>query len=186
MCRPYGFHFPSNAITPRFIRSFHDQNSMRRRDSLRLQGFDYSQEGYYFITICVNRGLFIFGKVRKGEMIMNQFGQVAKEQWEDMEKKYSFLELEEMIVMPDHLHLLLGIFHPRSLKRSLEPKKDQRKNLSTLISEFKAGVSKQIREMGYGAFQWQRSYYDRVVRNDKEFWAIKRYIKENPARWVCP
>ncbi|HSM82944.1 MAG TPA: hypothetical protein VLS96_14735 [Nodosilinea sp.] len=77
------------------------------RRSLRLKGYDYSAAGAYFITICAFQRHCLFGQVVNGEMQLNEFGQIAAECWQAIPEHFSHIELDEYIVMPNHVHGIL-------------------------------------------------------------------------------
>jgi len=76
----------------------------KRRRSLRLQGYDYSQPGAYFVTICTRNRLSIFGRVDQGKMQLNKNGIIATRKWEQLDERFPEIEIDEFIVMPDHMH----------------------------------------------------------------------------------
>lgn len=82
---------------------------IHKRKSIRLKGYDYSQEGLYFITICVKDRECLFGKIENGEMILNELGNIADNFWMEIPKHYPQIELHEYVVMPNHLHGVIEI-----------------------------------------------------------------------------
>ncbi len=162
---------------------------MLERKSNRLPGFDYSTSHYYFITICVNRLLPKLGEVLKGKMVLNNYGNIVEEKLLDLPLKYFYVELDEFIIMPNHVHAIMIIDRTNvstnsdnrtSLDLSLQPKI---KFSSELVGVFKTTSSKAIHESGLMDFKWQRSFYDRIVRNEKELYNIRKYIQQNPLKW---
>ena len=101
-----------------------------------------------------------------------------------MAGRYDYVELDEYVVMPNHLHGIL-IIRPGGGDRSrpVPTGKAKTKSLSKLIGVFKTTSSKRIREGGLAYFQWQRSFHDHVLRDDEDLNRIREYIRENPARW---
>ncbi|MBK8491294.1 MAG: hypothetical protein IPL49_10495 [Saprospirales bacterium] len=84
---------------------------IHHRRSIRLRGYDYSQGGAYFITICTKDRRHLFGRVDKGEMILNAFGQIAHREWEKLSDRWGHVELGAFQIMPNHMHGIL-IIHP--------------------------------------------------------------------------
>ncbi|MEA1978088.1 MAG: transposase [Chloroflexota bacterium] len=84
----------------------------KRRRSLRLQGYDYSQPGAYFVTICTRNRLPIFGRVDQGRMLLNNCGKIATRKWERLHERFPEIEIDEFIVMPDHMHGIIVIPDP--------------------------------------------------------------------------
>jgi putative transposase len=150
------------------------------RVQIRLQEFDYSEEGYYFVTICTSDHKNIFGLIKDGQMKLNTFGMIAENSWKGIPLHFKNTELDEFIVMPNHIHgiiiinPLVGAGHARPLRIN---------NLSQIIGSFKAAVSKQINGLIKIHFQWQRSYYDHIIRTEESLNNIREYIINNPTKW---
>ena len=81
----------------------------QRRRSIRLKGYDYSQAGLYFITICVQDRKNLFGKIVDGEMILNDAGKMADNEWEKIPGRFTNVQLHEYIIMPNHFHAIMEI-----------------------------------------------------------------------------
>jgi putative transposase len=80
-----------------------------QRRSIRLKGYDYSLASAYFITICTQDREPVFGKIDKGEVKLNEFGQIAHEQWRQIPNRFDNVELEPFVVMPNHVHGIIVI-----------------------------------------------------------------------------
>jgi putative transposase len=157
-----------------------------RRHSMRLQAYDYSQAGMYFVTIVTQGRVLLFGKVVEGEMRLNENGRIVAETWQWLEIQYLYVELGAWIVMPNHFHGILiindDICGCGSRPAPTEPK---RKTLGRLIGAFKTVSTKQInlhRGME-GSAIWQRNFYDHIIRNPQDLELTWLYIASNPARW---
>ena len=85
---------------------------LKRRRSLRLRGYDYSKPGAYFVTICTRNRLPIFGRVDQGRMLLNNCGKIATSKWERLHERFPEIEIDEFIVMPDHIHGIIVIPDP--------------------------------------------------------------------------
>lgn len=151
---------------------------MQNRKRNRLQGFDYSQDGIYFITICTKDKIHHFGKIVVGKMILNEVGEITHHQILWLENQYSYFELHNFVVMPNHIHLLFRI--DRDKVKNLDVKI---KSVSSLMGALKMTISKQIHLQGNTNFDWQRSFYDHIVRNDDGYTRIDDYISSNPENW---
>ncbi len=81
---------------------------IHHRKSIRLQGYDYSQAGAYFITICTHNRLSLFGEIINGEMFLNAAGMTAQQCWQAIPAHFPATELGEFVIMPNHVH---GIIH---------------------------------------------------------------------------
>ncbi len=148
---------------------------MHNRKSNRLKEYDYSQGGYFFITTCIKDRKDILGVIDKGNCRLNRFGNLVKDVLLELPKRFSYIEIDYYVVMPDHVHFII-IIDPS------ESKKQKIKSLSEIIGAFKTMSSKQIHLGGLEDFRWQRSFYDRIIRNEKELFLIRRYIEQNPLR----
>lgn len=193
------------------------------RRSIRLNGFDYSSNGYYFVTICLQNRDKLFGEIDNGQIILNEIGEMVLEIWNEIPNNYNGIEIDEFIIMPDHIHGILiikkniGIDHkkgrvveiqegrtqgsaPTIMKNEnnmvdnvgVDPCVDLNKieKLGIIIKNFKTLTTKifidNVKENNWPKFNkrlWQRDYYERIIRNEKEYFKIKEYIKNNPKMW---
>jgi len=167
---------------------------MRERKSARLRNYDYSQTGYYFMTICAKNREEWFGKVKNGEMCLNEYGEVAKNLWSEIPVHFKGVRTDEFSVMPNHVHGILiieektvGNAYMRSLQRDafMHPLQDRTKMLlSKIIQQYKASVSRKINSpQNDYHFQWQKSFYDHVIRSEKSLENLRVYITYNPLKW---
>jgi len=160
---------------------------MRERKLNRLSGYDYSTTGSYFVTICIKNRECLFGEILDGEMKLNETGKIADEQWKWLFQQYKYIQMDEYVIMPNHFH---GIIHivdvgngrDRSLQYGDNPQR-KIKPIPELIGAFKTTSSKLIHRNGNTEFQWQKSYHDRIIRNDRELYRIQKYISNNPKNW---
>jgi len=152
------------------------------RKRLRLQGRNYGQEGYYFVTFATRHLEHIFGQVKNGELILNEFGRIAQEEWLRAARVRKHIELDAFVIMPNHIHGLIFISCT-----SRKPKKSGARSgsIGAIIGQFKSLVSKRVNEIRKtpGAALWHRGFYERVIRNEKELDRIRRYIQNNPKKW---
>jgi len=158
---------------------------IHHRRSIRLQGYDYSQAGAYFVTIVAWQREMLFGEIMDGMMKLNEFGRIVSEKWQWLEMQYEYVELGEWVIMPNHFHGILVIHDGRGGSRSA-PTPIKRKPLGGLIGAFKTISTKQINLLRgtEGQFVWQRNYYERIIRNEPEMDKITRYIEVNPSAWL--
>ena len=145
------------------------------RQSIRLNGYDYSRSGAYFITICTHEREYLFGDIVNETMELNIFGDIALSHWQELAQYHSTIIMDELVVMPNHLH---GII-------ILESSIDYKKSISEIIRGFKTFSAKAINnERGVrGVPVWQRNYYDRIIRNELELDRVRQYIISNPRNW---
>jgi REP element-mobilizing transposase RayT len=159
---------------------------MRERKRTRLIGFDYATPGAYFITTVVKDRLCVFGKIRNGTCLLNPFGQIVEEQWRWLHDQYLYLTMDEFVVMPNHVHGIINIadcVDNGSVGNGRDRSLQKIKSLSELIGAFKTTSSKCIHKSGLPSFRWQKSFYERIVRNDQELQRIQEYIHSNPLTW---
>ena len=74
------------------------------RRSIRLKGYDYSQAGAYFVTICCQDRASMCGNIADGEMILKDAGQMIETQWQELINRFTNIALHEFVVMPNHFH----------------------------------------------------------------------------------
>jgi len=169
--------------------------SPKRRRSIRLKGFDYSISGTYFITICVQNMECRLGQVIDGEMRENHAGIMVGRIWHSLSNRYNCVELDSMIVMPNHLH---GIIILTSEEDYIEDHAfpDNRAGtrpaptIGDIVGAYKSLTTNEyiqgVRDGKFPPFKtrlWQRNYWERIVRNERELEAIRQYIGSNPASW---
>ncbi len=150
---------------------------LHHRKPQRLYGFDYSSERYYFVTSCTQNRVHYFGNVQDGKMNLNIYGEIVQQQWHWLGEHFSYLDLIEFVVMPNHIH---GIIFIDNNDYSLQ----KIKSLSEIMGAFKTTSSKKIHLAGLPEFLWQRSFHDHIIRNDISFQRIQNYIQNNPINWT--
>ena len=159
---------------------------IRERRPTRLKGYDYSQAGRYFVTVCTKDRIHWFGDIRNGKMILNESGRIAAEQWKWLGNQYDTVTIDEYCIMPNHLHGIIGIAVGNGRDRSLQPNdrpQPKIKPLPELMGAFKTTSSKLIHRNGLPEFQWQKSYYDRIVRTESSLNTMREYVRNNPLNW---
>ena len=154
------------------------------RHSIRLRGYDYSQPGAYFVTVCSYGRERLFGNIMDGEMILNEFGHVLMESWQWLADQYPFVLLDQSVVMPNHVHGIVILTSFKDIRRG-GSRTAPTKPLGRLVGAFKTITAKKINRMRHtpGAHVWQRNYYEHVIRNEGELNSFRQYIFDNPGRW---
>ena len=186
--------------------------NIHHRRSIRLKGYDYSQPGLYFITICVKNRKHLFGHIADGEMILNDAGQMVESEWLKLPQRFQNIELHKYIVMPNHFHAILQIV---GVSLVVAPNDTTAQN--DIVDATKKGQPQGIAPTGVaptgktvgdmvGAFEsittvkyirgvknknwkpfdgilWQRNYWEHIIRNEKSYQAISKYILNNPLKW---
>lgn len=170
--------------------------SLRQRRSTRLRGYDYSNPGAYFVTICAFDRQHLFGEVLQGQMRLNELGKIIERCWFDIPQHFSHALLDEFVCMPNHLHGIIVLLRRQGDPLSKEGRdtprrvptevfgKPRKGSLSTIVRLFKSSATKTIREStGYAGPIWQSRFYDHIIRNDHSLDRIRNYIRLNPTLW---
>jgi Transposase and inactivated derivatives len=167
---------------------------IHNRRSVRLKEYDYSMPGEYFITICTKEKECLFGDVVEEEMKHSQIGVIATHCWEEIPRHFQSVELDECVVMPNHVHGIIiitdrvenvrhvGIQHVESLRKN-SYQHIVAGSIGVIVRSFKSAVSRLCHLNGHFQFTWQPNYYDRIIRDEKELNNIREYIRNNPLRW---
>jgi len=157
--------------------------------------YDYSQSGAYFVTICTRDRACVLGEISDGQLLLNELGEIVAETWRWLERHYDHVELDEWLVMPNHLHgiVLIRDTPGRGASGSAliaggsrtAPTAARPKPLGRLIGSFKTASTQRINEIrkSPGMAFWQRNYYEHVIRSQKSLNAIREYIEANPFHW---
>ena len=161
-------------------RNMSDNLDMPRRRSLRLKGYDYSQAGVYFVTICAHGKVCLFGDVIGSEMKVNELRRKVQAVWNGLPVHYPHVATDAFVVMPNHVHGVIVI------RAGLKPAPTARHGLSEIIRGFKTFSARMINEFRKtsGTPVWQRNYYEHIIRNDADYDRIAEYIDNNPQRWA--
>ena len=163
-----------------------------RIPTTRLQPWDYSQDGWYYVTICTKKRLHILGTVKNQKMQLSPAGKIVQKYWKQIPEKFQNIKLETFIIMPNHLHGILLIDNPaevRLVKKSdpQAPLKMIRRTmlLSMAIGRFKMQSAKEINLLRKRSRTpvWQSRFYDHIIRKRESMYKISQYILNNPAKW---
>lgn len=159
---------------------------MRRKHSTqyRLPYFNYASSAYYFITICSKNRKNLFGIVKNGIVELSPIGKTIEYHWFRISQLAAYITLDAFQIMPNHLHGILLIDNPDEAaaidKKLFQPRKN---SLSIVIRNFKAAVTANLRLKQPDISIWQPRFFDRIIRNERELHAVRRYIKNNPLQW---
>jgi putative transposase len=159
----------------------YDPDKHHRR-SIRLRGYDYSQAGAYFVTMCAQGREHRFATVRGAGLQLSAAGLMLDLWWHKLPDKFPTVALDTYVIMPDHLHGIVW----------LQPSSTEATTLGTTIQWFKTMTTnayiRGVRDATWPAFDrrlWQRDYYEHIVRDEAALERIRAYIAANPARWVA-
>ena len=171
----------------------------RERKNIRLSGYNYSSDGYYFVTICTKHMVNYFGEIQNGFMSLNKIGCMISQFWQEIPNHFEGVILDEWVVMPNHFHGIVvidgglvgdavgrgGLVGDADLRPLPTLTCDRTKMLlPKIIHGFKSSVTRQIRKIDSNSiFEWQRFYYDHIIRDKKSLNRIRNYIQNNPLNW---
>ena len=162
-----------------------------RINSVRLKGWDYSSKGYYYITICTKNKIDYFGNIICRDAIhrvsLSKIGEIAKQYWLAIPKYHPYVELDEFIIMPNHIHGIIHIVEtpymasPNNMnnKNKFGP---QSKNIASIVRGYKSSITKWSKIKGLD-FSWHAGFYDHIMRNNQALEDILKYILNNSANW---
>ncbi len=172
---------------------------MRTRKHIRLRNFDYSSQAWYFITICTKNRKHSFGEIEDKQMLLSAIGEQAELYWNEIPEHFPHIELGEFIIMPNHIHGIIGIVDsPQSAavrtrhvvsQRVSQPNNTNQfgktiaGSVSAIIGQFKSTLTRWSRKNDYDDFAWQGRFHDHIIRTDSAFERISDYIKNNPTNW---
>jgi putative transposase len=185
-------------------------NVKYQRRSVRLTDYDYSQAGAYFITICTQSRELRLSDITNFQTALLPIGKMAQEYWLQIPEHFNNVQLNEYIIMPNHIHGILVINTsdkcrgvpvndrnvgalqcnaptnnrqsnaPTNYYSKISPKKN---TLSVIIRTYKTALTHWCRKNDFRHFAWQRSYYEHVIRSMAELNRIQEYILNNPLKW---
>jgi len=170
-------------------------NSTRRhRRSIRLKGYDYAQEGAYFITLVNQNRLCLFGDIMDSVPQLNSAGRMIQSVWVDMAAHYLGVQIDTFVVMPNHIHGIIFLVGagPRACPNDAGQPQGVAPTMSVpdIVHRFKTLTTKRyadrVKQEAWMQFEgrlWQRNYYEHVIRNEESLKRIREYIFNNPAQW---
>ena len=151
--------------------------TLPNRQSIRLKNYDYSIPGYYFITICTHNRIHRFGDIVGCQMQMNHFGEIVLQQWNKLPQQYTHIQLDQFILMPNHIHGLFQII-------------DHGIRAGEILGAFKSlcvhhclkWIQSNNPSFHMGRL-WQRNFWKHIVRDEIELHQLREYIINNPMKW---
>ncbi len=182
-----------------------------RIKSTRLSGWDYTSNGYYFVTICTRNRAPLLGEVRDNSVKLTRTGEIVAEEWLGIAVRRRDVSLDQWVVMPNHVHGIVVIHRdpvvetPQRIERpgwGAEDIRQQRTHheeemqrgvsttsrlqagsLGAIVGQFKSRSTKRLWRSGFRDFGWQPRFYDHIIRDDRSLDHIRQYIMDNPAMW---
>jgi REP element-mobilizing transposase RayT len=178
---------------------------IHHRRSIRLKGYDYSQAGVYFITICCGNRICRFGSVVGNEMILNEYGRVAYIEWMKLTERFINFELDVFQIMPNHLHGII-VLNDHVVGANLAVVQNDFLNaenendsyiragvnpaptIGDIVGGYKSLVANGCLKIYKSKNEpmgklWQRNYHEHIIRNEQSYQTISNYIINNPEKW---
>jgi REP element-mobilizing transposase RayT len=158
------------------------------RKSVRLEEYDYSWAGYYFVTVVSHQRKNIFGKIDDGNVELFQAGMIVEEVWQEVPFHFPYVEVDVHIIMPNHFHGIIVIRNIVGARHAspLPPKSAIIQPLGIIVGSFKSAVTKRLHDLDLFTQEkiWQRSYYEHVIRDERDYQKVYDYIESNPINWA--
>ena len=171
----------------------------------RYKGYNYAQDGFYFVTICCKNREMFFGDVIAGKMQLSKIGKIAEKFYLKIPDHFLFIKLDKFVIMPNHIHGIIEIDNETAgirqcnvgtgqcpVPTNMNANKNNGstfghvtpKSLSVIVGSFKSATTKNVNlKFNETGFAWQKRFYDRIIRNNDELNRIRQYIMDNPLRW---
>ena len=147
------------------------------RKQLRLKGYDYSNPGKYFVTICTREKKSLLSNIildndpcSAPKIKLSDIGIETEKSIKYINDNYKDVEIEKYVIMPNHIHLIMVLNESGGHRNP---------PLQSIIGQLKSYTTKK-----YGSQLWQRSYYDHIIRNEQDYKKIWEYIESNPGKWT--
>ena len=166
-----------------------------RTTSTRLKHCDYSDNGWYFITICTNNRKHFFGEVIDKQMVLSAIGKLADKFWKEIPNHFKNATLDKHVIMPNHTHGIIiinkqpvetpytGVYPNKAHKPEQKtPKLDVSTSIGVIINQYKRIVTINARKIN-PKFAWQPRFHDHIIRNEESLTYIREYTTNNPAKW---
>ena len=160
-----------------------------KRKHPRLRGYDYSQAGYYYVTICTQDKLPVLSKIQvvrdcatgldSALVELSEKGVIIEEQLLALQDRYDFARIDKYVIMPTHIHAIL-VLEPDAAGAS------PRTTLMDIICAFKSISTRMCNLIDnvHGRKIWQYSFYEEVFRSNSDYLFIWQYIDGNPSKWT--
>ena len=161
-----------------------NEKQLPKRKHPRLDNYDYSSAGAYFITICtqnircvlsriVGRGL---APAETTEVEYTSLGELAEKQLFLLEDRYPHLAIDRYVIMPNHIHAIM-ILNGDTAGASPRP------TITDIVCAYKSLTTRECKKNGYVKKLFQTSFYEHIIRGREDYEEIVKYIHENPTRW---
>lgn len=172
----------------------------KRQKQYRLPGYDYAGPGEYFLTICTKDRQHFLGEISQGRMQLSEAGGIAKKILREIPGKFENVLLDEWVIMPNHIHMILMIYKegrnminhvptvnhvPAKNKSGIlnNPMELPYDTIGKIIRWYKGRVKFECGKQDLSYFAWQARFHDHIVRNARDLERIRQYLRDNPLRW---
>jgi len=157
-----------------------EMGNISKRRHPRMQGYDYSQAGYYYVTICTQDRLPILSRVHAASAVveLSGKGRIVEDQLLSLQERYEFVSIDKHVIMPTHIHAIIALSEDAA---GANP----RRGLTDIICAFKSITTRLCNKLdnAQGRKIWQTSFYEEVIRNESAYLQIWGYIDGNPLKW---
>ena len=160
-------------------------NNLPVRKLHRLKEYDYSQNGYYYITICTEDRKKILSDVGNAvpgvppKVVLTEIGRMVEECWEKMSQIDENIKTDAFCIMPNHIHGIIVIEN-----KDLSSERRGRRSLHSIVSGFKSVTTRKYKKITNNSESlWQSSFYDTIIKNETELYEIRKYIEYNHLKW---
>ena len=172
------------------------------RRSIRLKGYDYSQPGYYFKTVCTRERECLLGEVGDSKVFLNELGFLLEKTWRELPDRFPSILIDQFVLMPNHLHGIIrikeqtqnedvvksgGLMNQTPTAKLCSDEWIMMKNpgltLGKIVRYYKARSALMVRNNMNISFYWQHNYYEYIIRDEYELSRIRKYIDLNPVNW---
>jgi len=170
-----------------------------RRRSIRLKGYDYSEAGTYFVTICTQNRECLFGNIIDGTIRLNEAGEMIQTVWNEIPSHYDGIDVDEFVIMPNHVHGIIVIVgagpcacpdsepqkngHPQGVAPTRLSLPDVAHRFKTLTTKRYVDGVKKHRWRPFAKALWQRNYWEHIIRSEDDLNRTREYIHNNPRKW---
>ncbi|MBP3372730.1 MAG: transposase [Clostridia bacterium] len=156
--------------------------TLAKRKPNRLQNYDYSNSGYYFVTVCTYEKRMLLSQIvgqglAPAENRLTEYGKIVQEELLALENRYANVRIDQFVVMPNHIHAIVVLQNDSAAGASPCP------TLSDVVCVFKSIATRRCRPAGFKGKFFQTSYYDHIIREREDYEKIWEYIEYNPIKW---
>jgi REP element-mobilizing transposase RayT len=151
----------------------------------RLKGYDYGQNGAYFVTICTYEKQEILSNIQVGRGLapaanrLTLYGKIAEEELLKLESRYPNVTISTYVIMPNHIHILIQLQETTGAAGA-----SPRPTVQDIICSFKSLTVRRCKQMGDIDRVFQDSFHDHIIRNEEEYQSVWQYIEGNPEKWT--